>query len=144
MKRILAILVICVMSSSCLTAMLLSEVAEANEMESEKRMSDISKSVTPLSLKVIQSYYPIVTDTFTLTSALAHTYNYDIVLIASIEEHYYDGYKTKGQFTRIGTYNYTTRQGVAKTVPVFVKSVEYDKNPQMWTSFGETTSTLRN
>ena len=126
-----------------MTAMLISEMSELNQMQNDRRMSDISKTETELSLTVIQSYKPFHVEgdeevtAYTLYSALATTSRYDVVCIASHELSYYDGYKIRGWFRRVGTHRYTTVKGISKTVPVFVLKSEYNKDPEYWQDFGK-------
>ncbi len=81
--------------------------------------SNISSRNTYLSVKIFQ--------TLDEGSALAITDNHDAVKIISNEEVYYDGKVVSGRFILVDTYSYTTTKGVDKTVPVFMKELEYRK-----------------
>ena len=139
---LLAALFLCLSLNSCMTAMLISEMSELSERQTERRMSDISKTETELSLTVIQSYKPFYVEgddempAYTINAALAVTARYDVVCLASLEYSYFDGYKVRGLYRRIGTHRYTTVKGITKTVPVFVLKSEYNKDPEYWQDFG--------
>ena len=65
--------------------------------------------------------------TLNKNEALARTTSWDVVKLESTEEVYYDGKKITGPFIMIGTYQYTTRNDMDKTVPVYIKESEYKK-----------------
>ena len=74
---------------------------------------------TFLNLKVFQ--------TLSEHEALAFTERYDVVKFISDSEIIYDGKKINGYYVLMGTYSYETKDGVVKTVPVYMLRSEYRK-----------------
>ena len=79
--------------------------------------SNISKKDTYLYLTIIQTHSE--------HQALAWTEDYDVVKVMTYGDTYYDGKKLYGRYILIDTYTYTTKDGIVKTVPVFILKSEY-------------------
>ena len=79
--------------------------------------SNISKKDTYLYLTIIQTHSE--------HQALAWTEDYDVVKVMTYGDTYYDGKKLSGRYILIDTYTYTTKDGIVKTVPVFILKSEY-------------------
>ena len=78
-----------------------------------------SSDLTYLSIEIIQ--------TISKTEALAWTNDSKVVKLETTSEIYYDGKEIYGNFILVGTYNYITKKGIIKTVPVYVRTTEYKK-----------------
>lgn len=65
--------------------------------------------------------------TLSKTEALARTSDWDVVKLETTTDVYYDGKKISGNFVMAGTYNYTNKSFVEKTVPVYIRESEYKK-----------------
>lgn len=61
-------------------------------------------------------------------SALAFSDGFSTVMIVSEEDTYYDDKKITGKFVLIGTYSYQNKEGDTKTVPLYIRYSEYQKN----------------
>lgn len=53
--------------------------------------------------------------------------NHDAVKIITFGEHYSPAQRIQGNFTCVDYYTYETMQGIIKTVPVVVKTSDYEK-----------------
>lgn len=107
----------CCLTSCFTTIAALSAISRANQ-------NNISRESSYLELRIIQ--------TLAKGEALACTEKFEVVKIESLTEIYYDGKRVNGYFTLLDTYTYQTRNGVWKTVPVFVLNKEYRKNKELW------------
>ena len=72
-----------------------------------------------LSVEIIQ--------TLSKNEALAWTSDYKVVKLETTSDVYYDGKKISGNYSLVGTYSYTNKKGIRKTVPVYVRTTEYQK-----------------
>lgn len=72
-----------------------------------------------LSVRIIQ--------TLSKNEALACTEDFKVVKLETNSEIYYDGKQVAGTFRLAGTYQYTNRKGILKTVPVYIRTSEYVK-----------------
>ena len=80
------------------------------------------------SQKVEQAFLNLkVFQTLSKHEALAFTKRYDVVKFISDSELIYDGKTLNGYFVLTGTYSYETKDGVVKTVPVYMLRNEYRK-----------------
>ena len=50
-----------------------------------------------------------------------------VVKLITSEDTYYDGKKVSGTYIMVDTYTYENKQGIIKTVPVFIKVAEYNE-----------------
>lgn len=112
---IIALSTLCMTSTSCITMALL---ATASSTDS------ISTNGPYLNLTIFQ--------TLNKNEALARTNNYDVVKIESLSMVLYDGKTVSGYFTLVDTYSYMTKNGLTKTVPVYVLRSEYGKHKDYW------------
>lgn len=55
------------------------------------------------------------------------SYYGDTVVVISFEEMLYDGKTMEGSFVLLSTYRYETKGGDIKTVPVYIRSSEFDE-----------------
>ena len=78
-----------------------------------------SQNRKPLDVEIIQ--------TLSINEALAIDNQFHIFKLESFEETYYDGKRVNGNFYRIGTYTYETKDNIQKTVPVYMRLSEYRK-----------------
>lgn len=92
-------------------------VAES-EINGTAKPKEKNQAIT-LSVEIIQ--------TLSKNEALARTSDWDVVKLETTEDVYYDGKKISGRFVMVGTYTYTTRNDMDKTVPVYLKESEYKK-----------------
>lgn len=72
-----------------------------------------------LSVEIIQ--------TLNKGEALAWTDDYKVVKLETSSEVFYDGKRITGNFSLVGTYSYTNKEGTRKTVPVYIRTTEYQK-----------------
>ena len=63
--------------------------------------------------------------TLNKNAALAHTRDWKVVKIESLEDTYYDGKAISGTFVLVDTYTYETKNETTKTVPVYIRLDEY-------------------
>lgn len=68
-----------------------------------------------------------IIQTLSRNAALACDNDYKVVKLETTSDVYYDGKKIYGNFILVGTYNYITKKGIIKTVPVYVRTTEYKK-----------------
>lgn len=54
-------------------------------------------------------------------------YNGDVVALRYPQTFIYDGFTISGDFVTIGTYTYTTRDTITKTVPIVITKKDYLK-----------------
>ena len=60
--------------------------------------------------------------------ALARDDFYDLVVkLITTEDIFYDGKRFNGDYIMVNTYSYETKKEIIKTVPVFIKASEYNK-----------------
>ena len=53
--------------------------------------------------------------------------DYKVVKLETASEVFYDGKRITGNFSLVGTYSYTNKEGTRKTVPVYIRTTEYQK-----------------
>ncbi len=73
---------------------------------------------TSISARIIQ--------TLSKYEALAITSDHKIIKLETISDVYYDDKEYNETFSLAGTYTYTNREGDVKTVPVYIRTTEYD------------------
>ena len=60
-------------------------------------------------------------------AATSQEFNSIVVKLITSEDTYYDGKKVSGTYIMVDTYTYENKQGITKTVPVFIKVSEYSE-----------------
>lgn len=68
-----------------------------------------------------------IIQTLSRNAALVCDNDYKVVKLETTLDVYYDGKKIYGNFILVGAYNYITKKGIIKTVPVYVRTTEYKK-----------------
>ena len=109
--RILACLLVAILSTSCITSAIVSH--------SRKQVNNIDKKSVRLHGKTLQM--------INRHSALMVTGKNDVVCIITDFDDYYDGMTIKGRFRRWGTYEYLSFDGTIHRAPIFVREKDYQK-----------------